>query len=473
MTNRHDNMSQRSHRYVYLTARWLACLMLVVLGKEIAARPQEMTQLDTEFRAEVVNQIVELITTQHVSPAVAKLCAEHIQSRHQSGAYAHITSPYDFASMLTRDLHSIQDDNHLRVEAGPGDPFIQGDSIEARRRMQETFRRENYGFHRIEFLDGMIGYLDLRSFAPTVVAGEVAVAAMRLLAETQAVIIDLRFNTGGSGDMVTLLASYFFDEPTHLCSFEMRGQETIRQAWTQAHLPGPRMATTPLFILTSRRTGSAAEGFAYELKHLGRAMVIGETTSGGGHTCTTTRIANTFNVVVPSGRPVHPVTGTGWEADGVKPHLALPANLALSHARLEALKALMDRAGVDKTQKARITWALEAVRAETEPYHPSMDVLGQYVGNYGKGGYVHVFIEGSELFLRHPRVPQALLTPVSKDRFLMENAFDIRVYFERDKVGNVANVVMEHQDYRRGEDVYARKEIPPGNQSERSQDPGD
>jgi len=43
------------------------------------------------------------------------------------------------------------------------------------------------------------------------------------------------------------------------------------------------MTDVPIFVLTSHRTFSAAEEFTYNLKHLNRATIVGETTGGGAH----------------------------------------------------------------------------------------------------------------------------------------------------------------------------------------------
>ncbi|MBA2269510.1 MAG: hypothetical protein H0W20_02805, partial [Chthoniobacterales bacterium] len=72
------------------------------------------------------------------------------------------------------------------------------------------------GFRSVKKLQGNIGYIDLRGFLPPRVAGEKAASAMNSLADTDALIFDLRKNGGGSGDMVALLISYLVDEtPVH------------------------------------------------------------------------------------------------------------------------------------------------------------------------------------------------------------------------------------------------------------------
>jgi C-terminal processing protease CtpA/Prc len=65
-----------------------------------------------------------------------------------------------------------------------------------------------YGFERIERLSGNVGYLKFSGFADQEGGGAVAAGAMAFLANTDALIIDLRDNHGGGLDMFALLASY-------------------------------------------------------------------------------------------------------------------------------------------------------------------------------------------------------------------------------------------------------------------------
>lgn len=50
------------------------------------------------------------------------------------------------------------------------------------------------------------------------------------------------------------------------------------------------------------------------------------------------RLNDHFNMFVPTGRAISPITKTNWEGTGVKPDIEVPADQALSVARLMALK---------------------------------------------------------------------------------------------------------------------------------------
>lgn len=330
--------------------RYVAPLLAVLLPLTLAAgralpAPTIATtsdDLDPETRDTVIEKLAELIEEVYIFPDIAKDIANHLRERHIGGAYDTVESVGTLASMLTMDLQKINGDRHLN--ARPVDPrrleLQDDDAEEARRRYIEGLRQVNFGFEKIERLDGNVGYLDLRSFADTTHAGQTAVAAMGFLAHVDALIIDLRFNGGGSPSMVQLLTSYFFEQPTHLNSFELRGKKLIKQFWTLPHVPGKKLVDTPLFVLTSSRTFSAAEEFCYNLRNLERATLVGETTGGGAHPGGSHTVEDTLSVFIPDGRAINPISGTNWEGTGVEPHIAVPAADALTTAHAEARKAV-------------------------------------------------------------------------------------------------------------------------------------
>ena len=87
-------------------------------------------------------------------------------------------------------------------------------------------RRRNYFLNRAERLDGNVGYLEVRRFfGLTEEALDAAAGAMAFLAQTDAMIIDVRYAPGGDVRMVDMLASYFFDKPTPTLATYSRSRE--------------------------------------------------------------------------------------------------------------------------------------------------------------------------------------------------------------------------------------------------------
>jgi len=155
------------------------------------------------------------------------------------------------------------------------------------------------------------------------------------LADTKALIIDLRENAGGGkAGSTPLLESYLFDRRTHLSDVSFRYTGEIRKRWTLDSVAGARFGgVKPVYVLTSAHTLSAAEELAYDLQALKRATIVGETTSGQAHATFEARIENHFGILLPTGRTINPVTGADWEGVGVVPDVKVPASDALTTAQ--------------------------------------------------------------------------------------------------------------------------------------------
>lgn len=317
-------------------------------------------QLDEATRRQVIDGVLARLNAAYVFPETAKEMETAIRGRDTRREYDGLTSARALADSLTSHLRAVSRDKHLRVlfSARPlptAEPRAEP-SPEARQRAEQSYRANNFGFSRVERLEGNVGYLELRGFANAEVAGaeETVAAAMGFLANTDALIVDLRRNGGGSPRMVELLSSYLFGpERVHLNSLYWRPDDRTEEYWTRSELKGPRYGPDrPVYVLTSGRTFSAAEEFTYNLRSLKRATVVGETTGGGAHPGGPQRVTDHFSVWVPSGRAINPVTGTNWEGTGVEPHVKVPQAEALEVAHLAALRAALERATVPQHREA-------------------------------------------------------------------------------------------------------------------------
>jgi hypothetical protein len=322
--------------------------------------PQEADhKIDATTRNKVIDAALQALTQKYVFPDVARKMADHVRERQRAGAYDRITSARQLAQALTDDLRSISQDKHLGVHLSEHTPPA-GKATPAQEEAQRRFvARVNYGFDKVERLEGNIGYLKLRGFVPAALGGETAAAAMTLLASTEALIIDLRENGGGEPEMVALITSYLFgDEPVHLNDIYDRPTDATTQYWTRSYVPGRRFgAKKPVYVLTSSHTFSAAEEFTYNLKNLERATIVGETTGGGAHPGEHVALADRFAMFVPTGRAINPITKTNWERTGVAPDVQAPAERAFDVAYLGALEQVV-ATEKDETLKALLTQLL-------------------------------------------------------------------------------------------------------------------
>jgi C-terminal processing protease CtpA/Prc len=122
-----------------------------------------------------------------------------------------------------------------------------------------------------------------------------------------------------------------------------------------------------VYVLTSARTFSGGEDFAYGIQAQKRGTLIGETTGGGSNPVRWYGVGNDITVAIPTARTTNFVTKTNWEHVGVKPDVAVPAAQALQTAHAAILRNLVSSAKDDKdrTELQRLLAMVE--KGETEP----------------------------------------------------------------------------------------------------------
>jgi C-terminal processing protease CtpA/Prc len=289
----------------------------------------------------IVDHVVRLVDEHYIFPEIGARVGHVLTDQSAVGRYAAATDAAALATLVTEDLQSVNGDKHLRLLYSADevpDEKQDGAEAEAMRRMAE---RTAGGIARVELLNGNIGYLDLRPILfPPAIAGPAAVAAMHLVAATDALIIDLRQCLGGDPGMVALLCSYLFsEEPVHLNDMVERVGGRTTQSWTLPYVPGPRFGPTkPVYVLTSATSFSGAEELSYDIQQLKRGTVVGEQTRGGAHPREGFRVHPHLLATIPVARAVNPVTGTNWEGTGVTPDVPVPAEQALPTAYRMALE---------------------------------------------------------------------------------------------------------------------------------------
>jgi hypothetical protein len=291
--------------------------------------------VDETVRATVLEEVARRLESTYVFPETGQEVAHRLRAAREEGRYDKLSKGEAFAARVQKDLRAWTGDGHLGLEFS--ETPLGSEVADAAFEQQETERyygqHLNFGFARAEWLEGNIGLLDLRVFAPLSMGERTAVAAMQLLAHTDALIIDLRDNGGGHGEMGDFLASYFVEGKRPLNGFYSRPEDETTEAYTLSSVPGPRYGETrPLYVLVSRKTFSAAESFAYALQALGRATVIGEPTGGGAHPFEYQTVHPHFVLWNVTGRSINPITGSNWQGVGVQPDVRVRARRALQEA---------------------------------------------------------------------------------------------------------------------------------------------
>jgi hypothetical protein len=306
--------------------------------------------IDTTTHTEIVQSLSEKLRAYYVFPDIAEEMCISLQKHLDDGEYKDIIEGEFLALALTTHMQEVSRDKHLCVRCYPEPlPDHEGPMDQNQEWLDEwrqQARLDNYGLHKVERLPGNVGYLDIREFHNSSWGGDTAVAAMIFLSNTEVLIVDLRQCRGGDPDMIALISSYLFgEERVHLNSLYWREEDVTQQFWTLPYVPGKRFGDKPIYVLTSKDTFSGGEEFAYNLKTRQRATLIGEATRGGAHPGTTYRLHPHFEVFIPNGRAINPITGTNWEGSGVTPDIPIPQEQALKAAYRLALKSIIGNLG--------------------------------------------------------------------------------------------------------------------------------
>lgn len=382
-------------------------IALPVLAQEAPAAAQQSPR-------QTVSAIATRIRDLYFDPAKGARIADALEAQAATGAFDAMTDGPDLAAALTarlepEDAHFnvVHDPAATRPRPAPGPslapppgPRTPGASPEA---------RNNYGFRRAEILPGNIGYVEITGFYgidfadPADPARKAADSALAFVAGADAVIFDVRNNGGGAPSMVGYLVSAFTpaDAPIYNIFHSREGTESEAPG---VFFPEPHL-TTPVYILTSARSGSAAEAFPYTMQAAKRATIVGDATGGAANPGGMVPAGGGFAVFVSGGSPVNPITGRNWEGTGVQPDVPTPWDQALTKAQELALQTIVSNDG----QRTDAAWALEALRAPDDPVD-----LNPYVGNYGERT---VSVVDDRLAILTGRRPPVMLAPLGDDLF--------------------------------------------------------
>jgi hypothetical protein len=302
----------------------------------------EDVPLDAATRKRAIEAVLSTLNQNYVYSDTAEKMAAAIHGSQQKGKYDDITDGGLLAKELDEDLRAVSHDRHLHVEYSPFKPPSQrqGPDPAAEARMQRELERNNCTFEKLEILPENVGYVKFNAFPSPEICGPTVAAAMNFLAHADALIFDVRDNGGGDPRMVALIATYLFDHPVHLSDIYNRRENSTTQYWTLPYVPGKRLASTPAYVLTSGRTFSGAEDFAYNLQAIQRVTVIGETTGGGAHPTMFQAVDAKFSVAVPFARSINLTTKTNWEGTGVTPDVQVKSTEALQAAQRLAVNKI-------------------------------------------------------------------------------------------------------------------------------------
>ena len=306
--------------------RSLSLAILLLVGA--TAIGQEANLIVPEvLRSRVVHAAADAVRQNYIFPEVAERAAVAIEEAIASGSYGEYQDPQAFAERVTSDLREATDDLHIRLAAPQ--PAVANNAAPPRVRLENEA-----GVVRSDLLEGNIGYIEVVAFPGLEAFRPALDRAMVGLGATRALIIDARRHGGGGADAEAYFVSYFINEvePVPINRFigRISGTQTFSsRTFFSYETPYYYGDDKQVFVLISSRTFSGGEALAYDMRALGLAVLVGETTAGGGNPGRFFAVGEGFSVFVPTGRGENPTTGGNWDGIGVKPDIPAPSADAL------------------------------------------------------------------------------------------------------------------------------------------------
>lgn len=303
-----------------------------------------------------------------VFPEQGRAYAAMLRKNVAAGRYAAVAGD-EAAKLMTADLQAVAPDGHLRVSKiaeeakdGPDKPAA------------GALTRPKYPplIEQPGWIAPGIAFIRINAFMPDEAETAEVAQFMADHADARAIIFDIRTHRGGGLDQMNVIFPWLFADEIRLVTMAMRRsveekhgtpfrdddrtmrklagtpQETVREHWA---LPNAdtRLRDAKVYLLTSRRTGSAAEHFALAMKHTGRGKLVGSNTAGANHFGGGIPLPGGFEAFMPVGRTYDPVTGKDWEGDGVAPDIAV--------APADALAWVLKDLGVAPAEAERLALA--------------------------------------------------------------------------------------------------------------------
>lgn len=427
-----------------------------ISGQQRGVVTGQSQSLTAEIKKQTIDDLSALLPERYAYKELGQKLQQLLQQNLKAGKYDSHTSPLEFSTAVTKDLRSLRPDRHLALNyipevqtpnatPTPTPPPLTPEEIAKRaeeraKRVSDFNRQMNFGFKAVQFLNGNVCVLKFDYFDSFLAySSPIVDASFASLKNCDAVILDLRENTGGSTEMGGYIAGFFFKERTLTGTSYNRLTDTTTEEFIVPQPKDKQLADVDLYVLTSSVTVSAPESLAYILKYLKGVKVIGETSAGAANPSRTTRLNNLFTATIPNRHTMNVVTKTNWEGTGVPVDISSPAEDALRIARIEALKKLQQKAIGPLQKKKFSNYIIYLEKTDLEKDLPEK-ALRQYAGEY-QGGRT-VTLKNGKLFYSRFAETGGQLHFISNDVFMASEG-DVTITFKRDEQNRV--IEMEYQ----------------------------
>jgi len=381
----------------------------------------------------------------YVFPEKSELIAKLLKSQLKKKTYASLSNdPQKLSAQIQADIYSIHRDPHMRIDFNPGWwGHKQGQaepSEEETRKFAKFVKDNNFMFKKVELLPGNIGYLPFNVFVEHVKEAKPIIAsALGFLANSSAIIIDLRENTGGEPDMGSQMESYFFKEKTLTNVIINSSKKDTTLYYADPAKTDSLTLSMPMYILTSKKTFSGGEAFSYNMQQAKRATIVGEVTGGGAHPTKPFSVGQGFVVEIPFAYSINPFSKTDWEGTGVLPNVKVDASKALIKAQELIFRERQALAETEK-EKQKFEYLINGLYVNQDLGTLPLDQFDKFAGTYGP---LVIYREGNKLFCNiHGNISE--LAHITKNLFVLDGGAQIEFMKDSNGTYSMARLFVQH-----------------------------
>ncbi len=420
----------------------MSLLVLTSSYNSIAQRSNRA--ITAEEQKTIIDKAFVLLKANYIFPNSVTVMEKEIYQKLSAGAYAKFTSVEDFLKNINADLERLSNDRHVDIFYDP----IRVKQIEAEAKNEDSkpvydprflqrAKYENFMVRKVERLDGNVGYLKFNAFVDPELSKPTLTASMNFISNSSVLIIDLRQNGGGDSRTLSFLLNYFLPDSTLVSQGRSRMNNEITSSYIIKDSAINKVRQdVPVYILTSKRTSSAAEAFAYILQASKRAVVVGDTTNGEANAGYLFSLNSEMCMMIPAFESINPITKTNWQGKGVLPDIKLAADKALLMAQAKAYEQLAMTTGVAEN-KTMYEWMATGLMAEVQPFVMNENDLKLFAGNYTDNLQIS-FTDGKLFYERTSGTNgKRKMIPIKENLFGVEGYPFFRVHFVKNSKGQV------------------------------------
>lgn len=394
------------------------------------------TKINALEKKELIDKITSLLKENYVFIEKADRIEKELNDKLSANLYDKFKTLDSFGDQLNLDLVAISGDKHLKINFSPRmvrklrteskDGITQAPDKE----FMDLLKSENFRMRKVEILHGNIGYFKIDNFVELKYCKRTLTGALNFISNSSAIILDLSDCGGGASETMDFILSYFLPESTKIGELKFRKNNEVKEYHTVKDPDINNLTDTPLYIIVSKNTASAAEGLAACLQEYKRAVVIGEKTKGLGNPGELFVINDVLYIFITTAVSGTGLSGKNFDGKGVTPDVILASSevFNLNKAMIEVCRSL-SQTTKDKKLKNAANWLTFEYLSLVTPGITHDAYLNAILGNYE--GNRKIIRENDGIYFDNGSVKRKL-TYMNNGVFSVEGRQDYRIYFPND-----------------------------------------